>query len=176
MHFIRKQNRRHSFLQPTKSCNMKLYLNMFVNGGSVTAAAAHDTSSWLPLKCVISGAKKKKIHQRSSALFLPKLTHSCFSPVDSYSLAYRTHFGRRMKPAFWNNSFWIKRFIFILDFAGGKIADLHTKPWSGHRWSIQIGPAPVCSVFRDQNTNKRVLWEIISVGNCWWLRNIHFKV
>lgn len=75
-------------------------------------------------------------------------------------------FGRVVKTALSIHSFWIKRFIIILDYAGGKTADLHTKNL-GQSEDEACKLDPHLSVLYT-HTNKSVLWEIISVGNCWW--------
>lgn len=61
--------------------------SVFVNGGYVTVNAVPDASARLPGMCYFR-CKKIQIHWRTSALFLPTLTHPCLTIVSSDILAY----------------------------------------------------------------------------------------
>ena len=103
-------------------------LCVFVNGGSVTVNAVPDASARLPGMCYFR-CKKIQIHQRTSALFLPTLTHLCLTIVDSDTLAYWALL------ADWWNLYFEVVCLELSDFLSGadcgKAADSNTKnPWT----------------------------------------------
>lgn len=100
----------------------KLSFYEFVDGASVTVKAVPAASAGLHGMCYFR-CNKIQIHKRTSALFLPTLTHLCLTIVDSDTLAYRA-----LLAGWWSLCFEVVCFE-LRDFqcSTARTVDPHTK-------------------------------------------------
>lgn len=146
---------------------------MFVNGGYVTVNDVPDASARLPGMCYFR-CKNILIHWRTSALFLPMLTHLGFTIVASDTLST---FGRLAKSVLWRCLSWIKWFSVQPCAVTRQLIHIQ-KPWTEHGWSmpgVQSPQMPITLGFNSPFNSRlkcqtNVTWGggVITLRICWW--------